>query len=97
MTSLTIPSEDAQRLWAGEDHSGLMYVDKVFVDEWRWGVTYQLVIQDKLTEKYYSTIVREQSGNHWYLSIEESDETKFNEVERVPVVSYEYRSPGYVE
>lgn len=97
MADLTIPSEDAQRLWAGEDISGLVHVTKEFVNEWRWGVTYQLVIQDTLTEKYYSTIVQEQSGDHWYLSLEDSDETKFDLVERVPVVTYEYRKPSDVE
>ena len=97
MSKLKIPSEDAQRLWAGEDLSSLRYVTKEFIDEWRWGVNYQLVIQDRLTDKYYSTIVQEQTGDRWYLSLEDYDETTFDEVVRVPVTTYEYRKPEDVE
>jgi hypothetical protein len=97
VSKLTIPSEDALCLYEEEDVSGLAYVDKQFLNEWRWGCTYQLVIQDKLTEKYYSTIVQEQSGDRWYLSLEDFDSTVFDQVERIQVVTYEYRKPEDVE
>lgn len=100
MNTLTIPSEDAQRLYLEEDESnvfnGLRFVAKIFSGEWRWGSTYQLVIEDLVSETFYETYVNEQSGDNWYLSLEDEDEITFDEVVRIEVKTYEYRKPEYV-
>jgi hypothetical protein len=100
VSKLKIPTEDALDLYHSQsgEQNGVIFVAKEFMGEWRWGVTYQLVVQDKLTEKYYEKIVQEQSGDHWYLSLEEeAEETEFDLVERVAVVTYEYKRPSDVE
>ncbi len=100
MSRLTIPNEDALNLYHGQNPSdiinGVRFAAKNYSGEWRWGITYQFVIQDVVTEKYYEIFVNEQSGDHWYLSLEEEGEdTSFEEVIPVVVTTTEYRKPEY--
>lgn len=92
MGKLIIPSEDAQQLYHEQDEiNGVRFVDKIYYGEWRWGIQYELIIQDVLTEKLYSTVVQEQSGDHWYLSLEDEDHITFYEVERIEKITYAYK------
>ena len=94
MSKLKISSEDAQKLYheeSDESINGVRFVDKQYYGEWRWGIQYQFVVQDVLTEKFYSTVVNEQSGDHWYLSLEGEEQITFDEVIQIPVTTYEYR------
>ena len=94
MSKVKIPSEDAQCFYheqTDDTLNGFRFVDIQFAGEWRWGNSYQLIIQDALTDKFYSTIVQEQTGDHWYLSLENKDEVTFEEVERLEKITYEYK------
>jgi hypothetical protein len=100
VSQLTIPSEDAQELYHEESDgpvNGVRFVAKEYYGEWRWGIQYQLVVQDVLTEKFYQVIVNEQCGDVWYLSLEDEDQITLDEVVRIPVTTYEYRKPQDVE
>lgn len=94
MSKLTIPSEDALSFYQEEHNeivNDLRFVDKRYYGEWRWGIQYELIVEDVRTRRYYATVVNEQSGDHWYLSLENDDETEFYEVERIEVKTYEYK------
>lgn len=92
-------SEDALKFYHEEDvndvHNGARFVAKIYSGEWRWGSTYQLVIQDMLTERYFETFVNEQSGDHWYLSLENEDVIDFDQVVPVEVVTTKYVKAEY--
>lgn len=87
---LVLESERAIALCAGEPDDEYEYVDSEFAGEWRWGVSYQVVIKDK-QGKFWGVTYREQIGDHYYNSLEDGGTVHFYPVEAVEVTSYEYK------
>jgi hypothetical protein len=57
-------------------------------DEWRWGVIKLLVIKDQATDKPWGTLVREQTGDNYYCSLDEDSEITFEPVVAVQRIEY---------
>jgi hypothetical protein len=67
---------------------GFVTVD--FYDTWRWGNLYLLVIKDKFDGRLWGTLVEEQSGDNYHLSLDENDEIRFKPVELVSKPEYRF-------
>lgn len=88
---LVLDSERAIALTVGELDDEYEYVDSEFAGEWRWGVSYQVVIKDKKQGKLWGVTYREQVGDNFYSSLEDGGTVHFYPVEAVEVTSYEYK------
>lgn len=63
------------------------YVSCELFDEWRWGVIRLLVLRDR-EGKLWGTMVREQTGDHYYCNLDEDSEITFETVIAVPKTEY---------
>lgn len=94
MAELVIPSEDAIKLY--QEHSstpvnGVRFVTCEFYEEWRWGNRFQVIVQDVLTDKFYSSVVTEQSGEYYHLDWEDEESISFDEVVPVETITTTYK------
>lgn len=70
------------------------FVTVNYYGQWRWGVNYELVIQDKVTGKYFAAICQEQTGDHYYNSFDPehvSSPIEFYEVEPYEITLTKYK------
>lgn len=90
MSTIELKSKDAIQLWQEEVFGTYEIVDQVFVETWRWGNRYDVIIKDTRTGKLYSALVSVQGGDNYYISWEDYAVT-FEEVEKIEKVTYEYK------
>lgn len=74
-----------------EDSNGYEVVLYENCGEWRWGVKVELIIKDS-EGRYWRTEYREQPGDNYYVSLEDTPQTEFEEVEPYEVSVTKYRS-----
>lgn len=89
--TITLDRDEALRLWGSEETDNYELIDQVYIGQWRWGNDYQIVIKDKATERLYAAGVKEQTGDHYYISWEDLGQVVFTEVIRVERIDYSYR------
>lgn len=90
---IKLEPELVYHLYVGEDDDCYKVIDCIFAGEWRWGVNYELVIQDNVTGKYFSAICQEQIGDHYYNSFDPefaSSPITFHEVVPKAITTYRY-------
>ena len=91
MSTLTLTSEEAMAIWH-EESTRFEQVDQVFIDTWRWGNLYNLIVRDIANDKFYSAPIRIQAEPHYYVNWEDFDEVEFLEVEKVAVTTYKWQT-----
>lgn len=90
MTKLTLDSERAIRLVNGEPDPEYTYVDSEYDGQWRWGVSYEVIIKDQ-EGKFWGVVYQEQIGDHYYTSLEDGKTVTFYPYEAFEVTKTEYR------
>ncbi len=90
MPKVTISSETAQKLTAYDKTDVYETVDKDVVDEWRWGNVYELIARNKQDGTLWGFTYREQSGDHYYNSLEEENEVEMYQLQAKQVVTTVY-------
>jgi hypothetical protein len=86
---LVLDPERAIELINGEEDYDYEFIDSEYAGEWRWGVSYEVIIKDKETGKLWGTVYREQVGDNYYNSLE--DEAWFYPYEAYEKTVTEYR------
>lgn len=74
-----------------EESKGYEVVLHKTCGEWRWGVEVELIIKDS-EGRYWRTEYREQIGDNYYVSLQDTLQTEFEEVEPYAVSVTKYRS-----
>lgn len=62
---------------------GWVFIDKDIIDEWRWGIINQVVLQSAEDGSLYGYAYQEQSGDRYWNSFEDLDDEE--EIELYPV------------
>ncbi len=89
--TVILDAQEAIDLFESEENEQYKLYDQAFIGEWRWGFEYQIVIQDKVTERIYAADVKIQSGDNYYLSWQDMGQVVFIEVIRIERIDYSYR------
>lgn len=89
--TVTLDRDEVLRLWGSEETDNYRVIDQVYQGEWRWGNDYQIVIEDKATERLYAADIKIQTGDHYYVSWEDMGQVVFTEVIRIERIDYSYR------
>lgn len=88
MSKLVLSSDDAIDAVNG-DHDDYKVIVSEIVDEWRWGVITEVVVQDT-DGKYWSVCYKEQSGDEYYNELQDLSEVEFTQVTPVEVMTIKY-------
>jgi hypothetical protein len=91
VNKIEFTSKDAMELWHNEIFENYDLVEQVFVDTWRWGNNYDIIITDNLTGRLFSAFIKVQEGDNYYVSWEDAKTVTFYEVERVEKITYTYK------
>ena len=92
---LELDSEEAKALAYGYSDSNLYErVHNEFVEEWRWGNTYELVIKD-LVGNYWRTLWRDSSGDGDWKTFDDEETIEFERVVPVEKKVIRYVLPAY--
>jgi hypothetical protein len=91
VSKLILESQRAIDIINGEitDDSEYVLVNSEYAGEWRWGVSYEVVIKDS-EGKLWGTTYNQQSGDHYYNSLEDGP-VHFYPVEAIEKTVIEYR------
>lgn len=68
---------------------GFQVVSKEIIDEYRWGVIYEIILQDG-AGNFWIFDYQEQVGDHYHNSLEDYEKVGLNQVKRVEKVTYSY-------
>lgn len=86
---LILDSPTVIKLTEGYNVEGYRFVTSNFAGEWRWGVNYEIIIQDAQGD-LWGTIQQIQVGDQYYNSLEDGN-VYFYPVESEVVPTVEYR------
>lgn len=90
MAVTTFTSEEAIDLWHEGWVRGFVQEELEFIEEWRWGNSYYVIIRHEDSGKLFAAPIRVQTGDHYHVSWEDDSIVEFQEVKKVEKVVHEY-------
>lgn len=95
-TPLKMSAQDARELAYGGDFTaeGLTVEADEQTGTTRWGIIHQLVVRDRDGRLWMTTYETGATEMQDYGPFEDVSEVTFDEVEKIPVTTYEYRKIG---